>query len=231
MNIIIPLSSLPSRNNDIELKFTLRSLPPHDKVYVIGRNPKLPGIIHVPFEDEPGLQHKSKNIYNKILHAFTFLDQFYFHSDDHFILNDFDYACYYEGTLEDHLQPATAEDYKVTIKNTIAYLRERKLPTKFFNVHCPIYYEKKKFPVLDQHPPYGYCIKSIYCNVNKIQGVLYTDYKIRSLMSKKEILNKVSGRKFFSSDDRFINLPFVYALTELYPEPSRYEKDCISTVF
>jgi hypothetical protein len=108
-----------------------------------------------------------------------FLDEFYFHSDDHFISKDFDYACYYEGTLEDHLQPATAEDYKVTIKNTIHYLRERNLSTKFFNVHCPIYYEKEKFPVLDQHPPYGYCIKSIYCNVNKIQGVLYPDYKIQ----------------------------------------------------
>jgi hypothetical protein len=224
MNIIIPLSNSKPRHNDLELKFCLRSIPEHDRIFIIGRDPKLPNVIHIPFEDKPGIENKSQNIYNKIMYAFTFLNEFYFHSDDHFILNGFNYEHYYDGKLEDKLVPSTSESYKVTIQNTINYLKERNLPTKFFNVHCPVHYEKSKFPILENYPPHGYCIKSLYCNVNKIQGVYYPDLKIKSFMGEQRLRQLLWSRKFFSSQDEYVNRTFFSVLASLYPLASQYEQ-------
>jgi hypothetical protein len=69
----------------------------------------------------------------------------------------------------------------------------------------------------------GFLIKSLYCNMNGIEGSFYRDLKLSKPYSESELHILTNKRLYFSCADFAITPIFEYFLQELYPNPSRYE--------
>src|SRR5688500_2320198 len=115
-SIVIPLAAngFGSRNNDIELRYCLRSIETHlsgyGDIFLIVHKPKwVKNVMHIPAEDEQRTWWKERNIYRKILLACEdprVSDDFLFMNDDHYLLSDFvagEFPYYREGTISDYL--------------------------------------------------------------------------------------------------------------------------------
>ena len=227
-----------SKWEDNELRYSLRSvekhLHGHNNVYIVGVCPDwLTDVIHIPMGDLYGY-NRDRNIYAKIFTACrhnNISDDFLFMNDDHFFLRDFvtaEIPYYHKGRLSYavELRPH-GDNYRVTLNNAYRYLVKRNLPTKHFDVHTPIIYNKKAFirslSVLDWEVYYGYVIKSVYANSLKIDGELIVDCKIDQSQTRENIIKRITGRPFFSIGDNAINDDMKMVLQDLYPDPSRYE--------
>lgn len=220
MKIVIPYKDYRGP----ELKYTLRGIEKYiedPEVTVIGDFPKwLDGVTYIPFKDDPKLQFKERNIFQKLLlvdHDFLFFN------DDHFLLEPFYKNTYhYSGMLrEDILE--LGNSFRQTIKNTLDLYGV--IPNYFR--HSPIFVERDKLEKLtarDWEKPWGYCVKSIYCRVNNIKGTDYPDLKIRTYLSEHKIKNLIAGRPYFSTGNNAINSSMIKVLNDLYPTKSRFEQ-------
>lgn len=246
MTDIVYLLGSGSQWENNEIRYSLRSVEKHlsgvGKLYVIGYCPDFLDAVHVAVEDFPNANlTKAVNIKNKIvatcgIHELS--DKFLVFSDDYFLLKDFpagEYPYFYRGTLEEGMrQPAISSLYRRVYGNTIKVLNDHNLPTKHFNVHAPILYDKtitkQAFEIADWNTMLGFMSKSIYCNYTKQEGVYQTDCKLSIPMSKESIEQTIQGRPFFSISDRallqgkMINMNLVAVLENLYPKKSRWEK-------
>lgn len=73
---------------------------------------------------------------------------------------------------------------------------------------------------------YGYCLKTLYCVMNGIEGEQINDIKIRMPLAAEEIKAQITGRKWFSIGDRcFQPGGMMEVLQTLYPNKSKYEAD------
>ena len=230
MDIIFPLG-LGSLHNDIELRFSLRSIQKHltgySKIYIIGHCPSwIQNIIHLPAADKSYTENKESNIFNKILIACnhpSISNNFLFFNDDHFILKNMDasqFPYFHKGLMTTSgRQPH--EPYYKTLDNTI-----RLFPaTNNFDVHCPIIYNKQAFASMQlPFPPYGYCIKTLYCNHQKIKGELCEDLKITKTLNQQQIAEVIQNRIFFSIGNSAFAGEILKTLHTLYPQKSIYEK-------
>jgi len=237
MTIVIPVKS---GTNPIELKYAIRSLLKSfneevdiciigDKIY------SLRGLKYVSCQDDKSSKHKERNIYLKILKAIDsrlVSHDFCFMNDDHFLTQSFDLNSlpfYHKGELENTMQK-NAGDYRKSLNHTRKFLLSQGKSTLDFDTHFPIIYNKDKFintfvgNNLNWQQPFGYVIKSLYCNLNDIKGEFGGDCKIQSKLSYEEIQKKIEGRTFFSTSDGCMNDAMIRTLEELYGEPSKYEK-------
>ena len=221
-DLVIPLSDT-SVNHDIELKYALRSIERHaGNVFIIGRLPKwVRNTTHISFDDIPNLRFKEQNIYNKLAEACNdprVSDPFIYANDDHFLLPGYDPAIYWH---KGKLTPNVNGPYNSTIKNTIALLGE----VNNFDTHCPMLIHKQRF--LDSMPQvwsdWGYCMKTLYCHANGIEGQQAEDLKINQPHTAKELHSKVEGRTWFSVGDIFFSGQGIKFLNQLYPNKSKYE--------
>lgn len=228
-----------SKHQDIELRYSLRSV---DKffggirnVHIIGHKPDfIHNVIHRHCEDIYGYPaHKERNILRKIIAACNTSDI----SEEFLCMDDDMIACGlswapgmphgYDGTLTDYASKITGM-YAGTISNTIAALEINGPGIKNYNIHAPWRIDKTLFPSVmagfnfAQHN--GLCIQSIYYNTIGVLGKKTTDLKINSAMSKENIYKSIRGRKFFSFGDRGLTDNMKEVLSELYPEPSKYER-------
>lgn len=222
------------RSGNAQIIYSLRSVEKHlsgvGKVFVIGTNPKLPGVYFIPHEDNLSA---AKNISNKlqaIAHNDKVSDGFLYISDDHYLLKDMeakDYPIYFNGTLRD-LMLTQRNSYKAFIKNTAEALEAKGLTTYNFNVHCPVIYNKSRLRELasihDLTNPLGYLSKSLYLNTFKPYEIFrQADCKIRTDFSIVEIAHRIEGRDCWSTGQEWKCPNIEKALSELYPDKSKWE--------
>lgn len=233
IDIVIPLAD-KTKNNHFELKIALRSM---DKflietkdVYLIGNCPDwAQNITHIPQKDHPDIKFKERNIFNKITTACNIEDitpHFLFMNDDHFLLQHFsapEFPYYHRGELYETMKKNKG-DYRRTCNHSRRILLNQNLSTLDADTHCPIVYDKEKFLTtfesIDWQKPWGFAIKSLYCNLNNIEMEYYPDCKMHKA-SYEQMKQKTHGRKFFSTG--MITEDMTRFLLELYPKKSKYE--------
>lgn len=236
MTDVVYILGRGSRWENNEIRYSLRSIEKHLKnfgnIYIVGELPEfLKDIRHISCADDNFC--KENNIYFKVLRACQERDisnQFLFFNDDHFLMQDFDadtFPYFHKGDLVETIKRLNNK-YRRCCLRTARTLHTLRLPTNNFDTHTPILYDKHLF--IDRMTKFewglqvGYILKSLYCNVLKIEGVREADCKINRKMSLEELDNIVSCRKVWSMGDEAIHEPLKVLMNQLYPTPSRWER-------
>ena len=111
---------------------------------------------------------------------------------------------------------------------TFKALLDRDLPTKNFDTHKPIIYNKQLFQNVvsqyDWNRPYGYILRSIYCNTLGIEGVERVDNKINHSHIPESWKRITKGLDCFSVGDQSTDQYLLSFFNKEFPEPSKYEK-------
>lgn len=227
MDVIYPLGTGSVLKN-FELRMSLRSiehyLSNYSDVWIIGEKPDwLQNVNHIPCIDH--MERPSDyNIMRKVTKACEepkVSESFVFFNDDHFLLDHFNaerFPNYYFGTLQDQIKKRGLDAYGKRMNNSLQHLLKNSLPTKHFDIHTPIVYNKELFlknvTALDWNIPQGYVIKSLYANALQVEGEEIPDNK----------LNKppISGKIF--STYPHMRAAVTRFLMEQFPKPSKYEK-------
>lgn len=236
MDIVYILKKGGSHWQDNELRYSLRSLNQNvkdvRKVFVIGHKPAFLSdkVIHVPHEDI--YMNKARNIMAKAKRAAedTRISQnFMLWNDDYFAIHPFsakDYPYYYKCDLE-HTIRINHGEYKLHCEATLKTLKERELDYKNFDAHYPIIYNKAKLKSMiscfDWNIPFGYILRSMYCNFYRIEGEFNLDCKTNSQMARPHIPKIVESNHFMSIGDNALNAAFREYLEKKFPHPSQYE--------
>lgn len=219
-----------SYKDDIELRYSLRSIEKHLKnyrnIYIVGELPHwIKNVTHVKIKDHAGLENKERNIYRKICAACEIpglSEDFIFFNDDHFLLQDIEahqFPYHHKGFMDNEGRKY-GESYLITLKNTMHLFTG----TNNFDTHCPIIYNKKKFLSMPlKWKPYGYCLKTCYCNLNNIEGEYYEDCKIKPALNFETFMSVIKDRIYFSIDNGAFKGELLKVLEYLYPVKSKYE--------
>lgn len=192
IDVIFPVGSGSLWQNN-ELRFSLRSIEKHLKgfrnVWIIGECPDfLQNIIHIPCDDVKG-GVPDTNILRKILLACDntgSAESFICFNDDHYLMQDFeakDFPYYYSTNLETYVKKRGNDGYGRRSRNTLNLLKSLNWPTKYFDTHYPIVYNKNLFKGFvganyDHRAKDGMILKSLYCNALQIEGVKIDDCKV-----------------------------------------------------
>lgn len=235
MDIVYINQKTPYKNN--ELRYSLRSLEKcvsnYDKVYVVGYKPDFVSdmVIHLPCEDK--FTNRAKNIMTKVLIAAeceSVSNDFMLLNDDYFFLNPVDaptYPYYYKCDLTKTIQ-IQRNEYQQHVIPTFKALLDRGLPTKNFDTHKPIIYNKELFQEVvsqyDWNREYGFILRSIYCNTLLIEGVERIDNKINHSHVPDNWKRITAGLDCFSIGDQSANEYLWTFLTSQFPDKSKYEK-------
>jgi len=224
-DLVYPLGTGSILNN-FELRMSIRSvekyLTGYDKIYIIGECPDwAQNVVHIPFVEKSTVG--DFNIMQKITKACEtteISDDFIFLNDDHYLLAPFtlpEFPYYYMGSLEESYR-TRPDGYGRRARNSMNYLKEKGLPTKHFDIHYPIIYNKSLFlQYVTNGPDWSkqhFIIKSLYANSLKIEGEETKDFKRNEL--------PVVGTKVFSSQPH-IRANVQRFLLEQFPNMSRYE--------
>jgi hypothetical protein len=228
MDILYPLVE-QSRYRHFEFRMSLRSIEKHlgkvGTVYVIGHLPAwADNIVHIAAEDDTR-RPPDFNIMNKIR---LFCEQyqgeeFMLFNDDHFLMSDFQadqFPYFYSGTLDDKVRRRGPDPYGKRMSNTLEYLKGKGYPTKHFDIHYPIIYNKTEFirtvvEAVDWKVSQGFVIKGLYCNSLGIEGTATEDFKLNSHPPKEcRVFSTYPHIKH--SIQRF--------LAEKFPEQCKYEQ-------
>jgi len=237
MDLLFPLSE--SHNDFIELKYCLRSVQKYlsdvGEVFLVGAKPAwIKEVQHFPFKDQEGSRYRENNIFHKTEYGCRIMsmsDDFLFMNDDFFFLKSFNAAHFpnlYSGDLHHTMRSRHGHDpYQQTVVLTMSYLTAMRQTANDYDIHCPIIYNKSRYlrtvATLKWDRAFGYCIKSLYGNLNKIGGSEYPDHKFRRVFTKDVIRQEIKGRDFFSTDERYINNDLIDMLNSLYPKKSKWE--------
>lgn len=239
MDVVIALGKGSKWNNN-ELRYCLRGLERHAiglrRVFVVGEDPGFLGelVTHIPV-NEPN-NSKEHNIAYVIKQACMnpdISDDFIFFNDDHFLISEFhlrSYPYYSKGDLASGAAHATAAGYKRALENTLNALRNASKPTRSYEVHVPIIYNKAKFISLSDwwnmsaHTPFGFVARSIYVNALGLSGPTITDMKIRQCAGPEDVARIVRGRNVFSIADSAVGKGVAEYLNKMYPSKSKFEK-------
>lgn len=239
MDILIPLGH-GSRWQNNELRYCLRSVEQNfsgvDNVYIIGQKPDwIQNVNHIAVEDIRDGKFRDYNIYLKIVagcRTAELSEDFLYMSDDHFILQEYlirEFPYYYRGNLEDKIASFSEYvPYVNVLKNTYYYLDKNLFPTKDYQVHCPVIYNKGEFIKLfpSPWPEYGFALKSIYCNqalIDNSKDIFIPDCKISIRQDRAGLLKAIENRPFFSIGNRALDNTMKALLEELFPNKSKYE--------
>lgn len=215
-----------SRLKDFEIKMSLRSVEKNlsnvKDVWVVGECPTWLNVNHIPAIDP--FEVPDRNILSKIMKAVEhpdITDDMVFFNDDHFLLKPFDaelFPYYYSMEMEAYLKSRGTDNYRRRVRNSYEFLKAKDLPTKYFDSHTPILYNKSKFKQimgeLDWNKAPGFVLKSVYANSLKIEGIQQEDYRGGLIPSGNvNIFSTLPSLK--ANIQRF--------LTEQFPKPSKYE--------
>lgn len=232
-SIVIPYGSRPQKHT--ELIFALRSIEKYltcyGEIFIVGHKPDcITNVTHIPYNDDPRSRYRDRNIMLKIIAACKdkrVSGDFLMWHDDHFLLQTIE-ASTFPAVHHGKMTPGPGQ-YGETKNNTI-----RKFCVEHYDhlndcdSHCPILLNKEKFlksvPTLDWKVHFGYCIKTVYCKMNGIEGEYYEDLKIRYIPTAEDIYNSIQGRRWFSTGDKcFFGSDMLAVMNELYPVPSKFE--------
>lgn len=223
-DIVIPYrNDYPHKDLIYCLRSLERNMQGFGRLIIVGECPPIirPDL-QILCRDDSGYKWASRNIYRKIKEAAQASDKFLVVHDDHFqltpILPEF-YPYYRRGPLNPEGKP---QGYAALLQNTL----DQFPGANDFDVHCPILMTAEGLAKLDQldwSKPYGYGIKTAYCVLNDIEGVQFADLKIKSPMTKDEILKLLEGRNVFSTGSAAYTGQIEKALKHLFPKASKYE--------
>lgn len=226
MDVVIPFRNTKT---NIELTYSLRSLEGF-AVFIVGDKP--PGFknyTHIPCGDREGPQFKEANIYRKLVKACMderVSDPFVYSMDDVFYLKPPIAEDYYQGTLQDKISRTDRSNpYKKTMQQTYTALARMGLPTLHYDIHGPTVIHKDKFLQLskfDWKKEYGYGVRSLYGNMNRVEAVSIADCKIDVPHTLSELQDRAEGRRFFSTGDK-LNATLKHFLHLLWPDKSSFE--------
>jgi hypothetical protein len=209
-----------SKWEDREFCHSLKSLHKRLKnfrrVVVIGNlprsvNPDVPVPHFIPFADRDGC--KQKNVRQKLLRICdeeAITPEFVLMNDDFFFLRDVEAPTlpYHRmGMLDQHIEhrEGRPSSYLESLKITRAWLAERQLPTRDFEVHVPIRYTKETLrrvlTEFDWKAQRGALIRSLFCNMLGVEGSILSDCKINEPLPRDQIVRRVAGRDYFSIGD------------------------------
>lgn len=239
MDILIPVADHSTRSFS-DLRYTLRSVHKYlkgfSRIFIIGKLPDFiresDTLIHIPHKDNMRYC-KEKRIMLKVQFACEeseISEEFLFMNDDYFFINDLnvpkiDYYC--EQRLSNRiLRRGRFDDYTISLVNTLNVLVLAGFETFHFDIHYPIIYNKKQFPIVMKNYNWelklGYVVKSLYCNTLKIEGKYKKDCKLSSIHAKfNEEIKKASD--LFSTGNIVPSFLANY-IQKLYTEKSPYEK-------
>ncbi len=228
-DVVIPLGN-GSKHKNIELRYCLRAIERHlknvNRIYIIGENPGFTcecGVTLIPFKDDYPIP--DYNIAKKLAVACNdprISENYLMFNDDHFLLRDYDaetFPNYFQDTCEDYLKKKGSNGYGKRVLNTKDFLVERGLPTKYFDVHTPILYNKYAFMEnvyqrIDFNQRFGVVLKTIYGNSLNLACTPYTDRKINAIPGPEvEILSTLAH----------IQPSLLKWLGKRFPETSKYE--------
>lgn len=216
-----------SKLNNFEIKMSLRSVEKHltgyRNIYIVGENPSfLTGVTHIPASDP--FRASDHNIMHKISVACKtpeISENFLFLNDDHFLMKPFEvdkFPYLYSGDLGEYIKKRGNDEYGRRAQNTFNHLKAQNLPTKHFDIHTPILYNKEKFLTLVSSLDWEkkqYIIKSLYANSLQIEGVETSDHKYNNPPTT-DVAVYSTYPNLRASVTRF--------LSEQYSNKSRFEK-------
>lgn len=214
-----------------EFRYSLRSL---DKfmsgvgdVFVVGTDPGMKGIIHIPFNDRKTVK-VSVNIWEKlqvIADDARVSERFVWMNDDFYIARPCE-----ASKLRTFIRPGGLQRYKGRTKqyhkmleNTCIALESRGLGSMNFGTHQPITLEKKKVKEAFEefkseiYSPVGISFRCAYGNFHKLDGLLRGTVVIRT---KRETL---PNRWAFASQAGIEREALHRLIGPLLPEKSQYE--------
>ena len=221
---IVYTLGIGSKWNNNEIKYSLRSIEKYLKnyrnIWIVGECPEfLTNVYHLPYPDK--FLIPDQNIADKIKHACKcpyISNDFLFFNDDHYLLQTFDapnFPYYWDVPLEEKVKKLGHVGYGARVSNTYNHLKAHDLPTKNFDVHTPIVYNKDLFleTVMSVDWSKAYIIKSLYANSLKIEGEQLPDNKTE----------RVPSGKIFSSRPR-VGYNQGKWFKEYYGKKSNFEK-------
>jgi hypothetical protein len=225
MNIVIPL--IESKNDNVELRYTLRSLQAyygHFELFLIGHHPGwLKGANVIPFKDEHGASRKECNIASKLLLASNTISGLFLYScDDNYLLPTYRDIVRYKGTIAETCAETKSGHYRKSCENTMNALGHDSID---FDLHCPAWIDSVKFiDVYQAHnfqQDFGLLVKSTYFNHIMPPCTLSSDIKIRTPLRSLEHLRNV---EFLSTHESAINKQMILFLESLFPDKSIFEE-------
>lgn len=227
-----------SKWQDKEILYSIRSVAAnvHDlrKIFLVGKRPYFLNdkVIEIPYDDI--YHNKARNIMAKIHRAASdhrITNNFLLLNDDYFILQPIkgaEYPYYYKSDLKESMEINRHNlEYFGHLQATYQVLKDIGRPTKNFDCHYPIVYNKAKFRKVcseyNWRVPAGYVMRSIYCNTLGIEGEMRKDCKVNHPHTKSSWERLNEGMECLSIGDKSCNTSFENYLYSLFPAPSTYE--------
>jgi len=218
-DLVIPL--IEHTDNDyLDLRFALRGFDLYlkpDRVFLIGAKPAwVKNVEHIPAEDIMQNDQREANMFRKLLLYPG--EEFIYANDDHFLIAPWEEQYAWDvPLLSKFYSLGRGSNYQKTVANTRLIVPQG----NNYDVHCPMLMHKTMLSKLERlrwNQPYGYCLKTVYVHVSKINGVQQVDLKIRQPFKWPEI----QGRRWFSTADGVVEKSMP-VFNKLYPKKSRYE--------
>ncbi len=223
-----------SKHDNLELRLSLRSIEKNlnpSEVIVCGHDP---GFLSDKVEYIPNFPAKKENdaawgIKENLLalceHPDT-PDTFLLMNDDYFILQPIKgFQYYHKGELRDAMERLGSGIFYGHLLATVTVLEKRKLPTKHFDGHWPIVYDKRLLAetivMQDWDVPLGPAMRSMYCNTWGIEGELSDDVKANAPL--KDWAAFCAGKSVISVSDASFDRNCRSHVLSLFPDKSKYE--------
>lgn len=243
-DIFIPLGN-GSRNKDIELLYSLRSIEKYarnfNRIFVVGKRPDFDlstKVEFIPFEDNMS-EPKQSRIATKT--AFFFKEtkspaavQW---NDDYLLLKPTNLSnldAYTDQTIDQKVSEASKRPslYSVALDLTNKHLKLQGIRTPIhYDVHIPTIFLKDEFEALGDHwkkskcTATGFVVRSIYHNLSKEhQPRQITDLKLKD--PSKEEFERSVGRWILSYNDAAIDSRGFFRswLDRNFQKKSKYER-------
>ena len=225
-DIVIPVR--PGDRNP-ELQMTLRSLEknfPHDRVWIVGHQPNwVTNIQHIPGNTHTPRNNLWHNLLAVCQHP-DVPDQIVITNDDIIVTQPAKPETLYRGTLKDHIRMDRVQRgatwWKESLTTTLTYLQGAGHPDPLsYELHVPIPVNKhlmcetltRAAQVTPANPPQW---RTLYGVLNNIGG--------RQSEDSKAYRAGPIRTPYHSTEDRSYR-NFAAQLRELFPTPSRYEKE------
>lgn len=230
-------------NDDIELKYSLRSVEQYAKDYskivIVGRLPEWINpekVLHIPARDS---SYKSANIKNKLLAAATHKqvsDNFIHMNDDYFLTQEWNFSQieYFHSQQSFHDFIYNSDKrwnfYTLIVEQTWKLLKKLNLSERFYDLHIPFKFNKDKFITAmecvdwtdKQAGVKGYIIRSLYGNFHNLESGPRQDTKMYKFVNLDASIKLVKSMDMFSTSDN-LGQHTHNILESLYPKKSEFE--------
>ena len=224
-----------SKHHNLELRLSLRSVEKHinpTRVIVCGHDP---GFLSENVEYIPNFPAKKEddaafgikeNLLALCSHPST-PDEFLLMNDDVFFLQPTkEFPYYHKGELRGAMERIGSGIFYGHLLATVTVLEKLNLPTKHFDGHWPIVYDKKKlFNIINEQNwdvPLGPTIRSLYCNTLGIEGEYADDVKANRPVGDWPAF--CLGKSVISVSDESFDRKCQAHLLSLFPDKSKYER-------